>query len=250
MKRRTPNKPQSSRPIPTSVGRYGFTLIELLVVIAIIAILAGMILPALSKAKERARRTTCKNDEKQWLLSLIMYADDNQDRYATAGGGNLPYHISMDFRNSMVTNYSLIRRQFYCPSNQGWNNDDLWNFTADVSVMGYFYWAGEPSYETNPTILRANPSKPVFAQRTTDNPHYKMLFTDLNRKWNGEFGRRERVLTPIGYLTERGVNHFNRSGDAPDGSNHGYMDGHVEWVNASTFIRFPKMIVSNGHFYF
>jgi type II secretory pathway pseudopilin PulG len=132
-------------------------LIELLVVIAIIAVLAAMLLPALSRAKTKAQRIICVNNHKQVGLALRLWADHNEGKFPwnvdqSAGGGkpNGSGNATVNLQLSLVSNELATTRILLCPSDV--RRDPATNF-ATASLTNISYALCNEADEKRPRIM-------------------------------------------------------------------------------------------------
>ncbi|MDQ0288194.1 type II secretion system protein [Oligosphaera ethanolica] len=138
-----------------------FTLIELLVVIAIIAILAAMLLPALSKAREKARAISCASNAKQIALGVGMYLNDNNDYFAPTFWGDSAWQPLPYAYKSLYADYVGNNTTWKCPSRPSSNTGEL-NISSPWTSLAYTHYGYNNSYLGGKSLAIVKESSKIY----------------------------------------------------------------------------------------
>lgn len=230
----------------------GFTLIELLVVIAIIAILAGMLLPALSKAKTKATGAACANNQKQLALAWTLYSSDYNDglaptenwrnKYGTVfsslNGGGYWAGLNPDISPGTTLQVALNRVR------QGLTNSPMWDY---CSAFGAFHCPGDLRARRKPgagwaydSYSKANgmnglsgweSAQPIFTKATQiDAPSNTFIFIEESDPRNYNLGTWVLAVASPGWIDPFAVFHGIFSTFS---FQDGHYDGH-KWIEPKT----------------
>lgn len=216
-------------------GRDGFTLIELLVVVSVIAVLLAILLPSLGAVKERARRSVCRGNIRQFIIGLSVYAngDDSWLPSGQSDSGEDEHTpvLSTSIRQEMV---KIVGddKILSCPwLREPFDNPDGWYYNGYGYIIGYNYLGGHLG--TPWELFEAAETEWKSPQLATDRSNVPIV-TELNAWTKGErwtfapHGRRGPIL-------ESGSKSNVNSGGVPSeeigavGGNLGYLDGSVSW---------------------
>jgi prepilin-type N-terminal cleavage/methylation domain-containing protein len=216
--------------MPKRVSIFAFTLIELLVVIAIIAILAGMLLPALAKSKERAKRAVDKSNMRQCVMATQMYGGDNQEKLPPSQDNQNPAQ-SHCVRISNVGFTNLVRysgrSNILDDPNIFFGSQPRYNPTYGY-LIGYFYLGGVVDGGWSKTA----PEYWVSPKKSSDSGT-NIIIADCNH-----WGNDHLVIVPHtknGPILENGSSYTHNlpyttpMQNGAEGGHLGLLDGSVTW---------------------